>query len=103
MLLVHAAVVLLFLLLGVLFWRGKGAGLIAGYNTMSPWEKARIDERKLCRFMGKLMFALAACWAVAASGEIFRTAALLWAGMALFFATVIAGVIYANTGDRFKK
>ena len=31
---------------------GKGAWLIAGYNTMSQAEKRRYDEKKLCRAMG---------------------------------------------------
>ena len=31
---------------------GKGSGLIAGYNTASPEEKARYDEKILCRMVG---------------------------------------------------
>lgn len=103
MLIVHIVILLLFLLLGVLFWRGKGAALIAGYNTMPPREKERYDEKKLCRFMAKFMFALAACWAVAASSELFHAMILMQVGMALFFAVTFAGVIYANTKERFKK
>ena len=61
-LLAHLAVIALFLGLAALFSRGKGAFLIAGYNTASQKEKAKYDEKALCRFMGKLMFALAACW-----------------------------------------
>ena len=103
MLWVHLAVALLFVLLGVVFLRGKGAALIAGYNTASPEEKLEIDEKKLCRFMGKLMFILAACWLVAASSELFHSKALLWAGIALFLVVIVAGLIYANTGNRFEK
>ena len=51
--------ILLFFLLGVLFSMGRGAVLIAGYNTASKAEKEKYDEKALCRFMGKLMFALA--------------------------------------------
>ena len=97
------AVSLLFILLGIVFLRGKGAALIAGYNTASEEEKLEIDEKKLCRFMGKLMFALASCWLVAALSEVFHLKALLWVGIALFFVAVIGGVIYANTGHRFDK
>lgn len=100
---VHLAVSLLFVLLGIVFLRGKGTALIAGYNTASAEEKLEIDEKKLCHFMGKLMFVLAACWLVAASSEVFHLKALLWVGIALFFVAVISGVIYANTGYHYDK
>lgn len=45
---------------GTVFSLGKGAFLIAGYNTAPKREKEKYDEKALCRFMGKLMFALAA-------------------------------------------
>ena len=100
---VHLAVVLLFVALAVVFWRGKGASLIAGYNTASEEERMGTDEQKLCRFMSKLMLALALCWLVAASSEVFHLRALLWAGIALFLVVIVAGLIYANTGNRFEK
>lgn len=103
MLWVHLAVALLFALLGFVFLRGKGAALIAGYNTASEEERLEIDEKKLCRFMGKLMFVLAGCWAVAALSDVFHTKTLLWVGITLFLVAVIGGVIYANTGHRFEK
>ena len=100
---IHLSVVVLFVVLGVVFLRGKGANLISGYNTASVEEKMKTDEKKLCRFMGKLMFALAACWLVAASSEVFHTKALLGAGIVLFLVVIIVGLIYANTGRRFEK
>ena len=103
LLVVHLIITALFLLLGFLFSRGKGAGLIAGYNTASPEEKAKYDEKKLCEGMAKLMFALAGCWLVIASSEIFKTTVLLWIGLVLFFVVVIAGIVLMNTGNRFKK
>ncbi len=52
LLLAELAVTALFVGLGVLFSKGKGAFLIAGYNTMSKEKKARYDKNALCRFMG---------------------------------------------------
>ena len=98
MLVTHLITIAVFLFLGILFWNGKGAFLIAGYNTSSKKEK-----NKLCRFMGKFMFLLAACWLVIASSEIFKTMVLYWIGLGLFMVAIIAGIVYANTGDRFKK
>lgn len=60
MLIVHLVVAGIFLVLGTVFAFGKGAFLIAGYNTASAEEKAKYDEKKLCRAVSKLMFALAA-------------------------------------------
>lgn len=103
LLVVHLTVVCLFIVLGIVFASGRGAGLIAGYNTEPEWKKAKTDEKKLCKAMSVMMFALAVCWIVAALGEIFKTRVLLWIGMALFAAVIIAGLIYMNTGDRFRK
>ena len=38
--------------IAVLLLSGRGAWLIAGYNTSSPEEKQKYDEKRLCRFMG---------------------------------------------------
>ena len=103
MLVVNLIVIAFFVLMGILFARGKGMSLIAGYNTLSPREKEKYDKEKLCKAMSVMMFALAASWIVAALGEIFKTRVLLWIGMALFAAVIIAGLIYMNTGDRFRK
>lgn len=95
--------VVLFVILGIVFFRGKGAFLIAGYNTASQAEKSRTDEKALCRFMGKLMFLLAGCWLIVLSSALFDKRFLLWAGLAVFFVVIAGGVVYANTGNRFKK
>ena len=103
LLFLHLVATALFILLGVVFLRGKGSFLIAGHNTLPPEERTKVDEKKLTRFTGKLMFALAACWAVIACSEIFHTILLLWLGLALALITVIAGCIYSNTGNRFQR
>ena len=43
---VNICILALFFLLGLLFARGKGAGLIAGYNTMSAREKEKYDKKE---------------------------------------------------------
>ena len=48
----HLLVSASFLVLGIVFSRGKGTSLIAGYNTASPEEKQNIMKRssaRLCR------------------------------------------------------
>ena len=103
LLMMHLCFVALFLLLAVVFLQGKGSWLIAGYNTASPEEKARIDEKKLCRYMGRLMLALAGCWLLLAASEVFYITALLWVGIGLFLVVIVGGLIFLNTGGRIDR
>lgn len=91
------------IILGVVFLKGKGSFLISGYNTASRAAKEKIDEKKLCRAVGKLMFVIAGCFLIIMASDIFSRMWLLWLGLTLFFATCIGGVIYLNTGNRLKK
>ena len=100
---VHSGMILVFLLLGLVFSRGKGAFLIAGYNTAPKREKEKYDEQALCRFMGKIMFALAATWVPMTLSALLDRMWLLWLGLGLFFAVCIGGGVYMNTGHRFEK
>lgn len=102
-LIIHLGIAVLFAVLGVIFLKEKGAFLIAGYNTMSQDEKSKINEKKLCKFMGKFMLVLAACWLVIALSEGFQIRVLFWGGLVLFSVTIIVGIVYANTGNRFSE
>ena len=99
----HGIAVGLFIVLGIIFSCGKGAFLIAGYNTSSKEEKSHMDEKLLLRFMGKFMFFLAGCWIVIALGDGFHMISLHIIGIVLFLVAVAGAVVYANTGNRFKK
>jgi len=103
LLIIHIVMMTLFIVLGSVFMSGKGAWLIAGYNTSSAYEKSRTDEKALCRFMGRSMFVLAACWIPICLSAVIDKMWLLWAGLGLFFIAVMVIVIYANTGNRFRK
>ena len=100
---IHIALILLFLILGIVLWKGKGAWMIAGYNTSSEAEKSKYDEKSLCRFVAKLMFFYAACFAVSAVCTCLNSTTIYYCVMALFLIVTIAALIYANTGNRFKK
>lgn len=100
---IHGAIVGLFVILGLVFLSGRGSFLIAGYNTASEKEKAETDERKLCKYVGRLMFLFAGCFLVMMASEVFKKMWLLWLGLALVFGVAIGGVIFLNTGDRLKK
>lgn len=103
MLLIDGIVILLFIGLGILFLKGKGAFLIAGYNTASEEKKNTISEKALCGFMGKLMFVFAGCHLIIALSAVFDKAYLSWIGIGAYIVIAVGAVIYANTGNRFKK
>jgi hypothetical protein len=87
----------------MIFLRGKGAFLIAGYNTMNKEDKAKYDQEALCRFMGKSMFALAASMIFWILAELFRQEILIFVAWGLFTAVIIFTVAYLNTKNRFRK
>ena len=99
---VTVPLIALFLVLGVLLWNGKGAFLIAGYNTSSKEEKAKYNEKALCRFVAKLMFFCALCMVLFAIAPMVGTW-LMWLTQAVMLIVIIAAVVYANTGNRFRK
>ena len=101
--LINSLVALMFFVLGFLFSRGKGAFLIAGYNTSSREYKNKIDEKALCKAMSKMMYALAFSWLIVSLGCLLENNLLTWLGIAIFLAVIIAGLIYMNTGHRFEK
>ena len=92
--------ILLFLLLGILFFRGKGGFLIAGWNTMSPEERARYDEKAVFRNMSALMFSCAGCMVLLLLGEALKVEALSWAGALLLIPCVIFFVVRVNTAGK---
>ena len=100
---INGGIIVLFAALGVALLHGKGAFLIAGYNTMSDAERNAIDEERLCRFMGKLMLVLAGCWCVVTLFEARGPMTLFWVAVAAFLTITFGAVIYANTGNRFNK
>lgn len=99
----HGILISLFIVLGIIFSCGKGAFLIAGYNTSSKEEKSHTDKKLLLRFMGKLMFLLAGCWLIIALGDGFHIISLHIIGIVLAVISTVSAVVYANTDDRFKK
>jgi len=84
-LIVHIIPAVIFVVLGIVFSRGKGAFLIAGYNTSSSEEKAKYDKSALCTFVGKIMFAMAVCFLVIAISDLIDSTIPLWIGLSLFF------------------
>lgn len=101
--LVLSLVILAFFSVGVVFFNGKGAFLIAGLNTMTENEKKKYDTFAVCRFMGKMMFSLSASMIFWLIAVVYNKDFLFVIGFILFMAITIFGVIYMNIDNRFIK
>lgn len=88
---------------GIVLCRGKGADLIAGYNTASPEERSRWDEEALCRATGVLLLGLLALMELVLLGCVLGVTALMWTGMGLFAAATAGGILYINKSKRFRR
>ncbi|MFC4714350.1 DUF3784 domain-containing protein [Planococcus dechangensis] len=97
------AAVLVLVLLGLYMMQGKGAFLIAGYNTMPKNEKAKYDGPAMARFVGKLLMALACSMLVWFAGMILEKSWMFYIGVAMFLGFSGFALIYMNTGGRFLK
>lgn len=99
--LVQLGGMLLFLTMSLVLLQGKGAILIAGYNTLSAEEKAKYDEAALCRATGRLLLGITFSMALIFVGEFFQQDWLLIVGIILMIAIAMGGVIHMNTGNRY--
>ena len=83
---------------------GKGTGLIAGYNTMSPEEKKRYDGPALARFTGKILLVIGLATLPYSVGIFcFGLEWLTWVYLTVVIGLSVFAAIYCNTGNRFKK
>ena len=94
---------LFFVVLGIVFLCGKGSFLIAGYNTMTPQEKAEWDEKALCKAVGVMMFVIAAWFTVIWLSSWLHNYILLTVGILSFIVAVIGYAVYINTSNKFKR
>lgn len=99
---ISGIIIIVFIGLGFVLMRGKGACLIAGYNTMPEDEKAKYDVIALCKFMGKMMFLFAFSMVFWVFSEILEQNWLFVVGIILFIGTMLFLLIYTNTKNRFK-
>ena len=91
------------IILGIVLCCGKGAFLIAGYNTSSPEERAKYDEKALCRAVGGLVLVIVGSVELLMLGLVLDMTALVWGGGILMAGSTVFGLIYINTSKRFKR
>ncbi|WP_214723126.1 DUF3784 domain-containing protein [Exiguobacterium sp. s143] len=100
---VYFVILVPLLVFAIVLSRGKGASLLAGYNTLSESKKEHYDEVALCQFMGKIMYGVCFSILLFAGSELFGYYSLFTLGVMLLFFLIVFAVVYSNTSDRFKK
>ena len=83
----------------------KAVDLIAGVNTATKEERAKLDEEALSSFVGNMLISCSLILFVGGALPIIfdvpeYLASVSWV---IFVLIIVSGVIYANTGNRFKK
>lgn len=94
---VFSFLTLIFLIFGVIFYRGRGVSLIAGYNSMNDEEKEKINETKLLRAMRNMSFSLAFSTGIWMISSLLNENILFYIGLILFLISIIATIFYINT------
>ncbi|MDN7244102.1 DUF3784 domain-containing protein [Planococcus shenhongbingii] len=100
---INLIVLIPFLIFAIALSKGKGAFLIAGYNTLPDSEKAQYDETAVCKFMGKIMYGICFSIFLWFLSDLLEIPHLFVMGMLLFISLIIFSLVYVNTGNRFKK
>ncbi|SDD31762.1 protein of unknown function [Exiguobacterium indicum] len=100
---VYVVILIPMLVFAIVLSRGKGASLLAGYNTMSESKKETYDEVALCKFMGKIMYGISFSLLLIAFSEISGYSFLFIVGFVLLVFFIIFAGVFTNTKNRFKK
>lgn len=96
-------IMLLLIAMSIVLLMGKGAWLIAGYNTLSREEKAKYDSAALCKFIGKYLLSIGLLMPAIPVGGILEINWLSIVYIAYVLISAIFVMVYCNTGNRFKK
>ena len=93
----------LMIILSIVMLMGHGSSLIAGYNTKSKSEKEKYDAPALSKFMGKILLPLAILVILMGIERLHELSWFIVAWVIAFVGILVIAIIYANTGNRFKK
>lgn len=100
---VFSILIVLFIVLGNVFHSGKGLSIVAGYNTMSEEQKAKINEQELLKAMGNMSFGLAFSLMFWVASSLYDRNDLFIIGLILFLVILFGTIIHVNTSDKFKR
>ncbi|OUO76015.1 hypothetical protein B5F53_17755 [Blautia sp. An249] len=84
-------------ILSIVLISGHGSWLIAGYNTASKEEKAKYNEKKLCRTMGIGMSIIAILLLIMELLENILPAFFIYVSLGIILVDVVVIIILGNT------
>ena len=87
----------IFLIISIILLSGHGSWFISGYNTASKEEKAKYDEKKLCRTTGFGMAVIAVLILVMGLFEDVLTASFAYISLGIIFVDVLLMIVFCNT------
>ena len=90
-------VFVIFAVLSLILLSGHGANLIAGYNTSSKGEKAKVNEKKLCRVIGAGMLLITVLILVMLLGEAVLPASFAYVTLGAILVDCVVMIVLANT------
>jgi hypothetical protein len=90
-------------ILAVFLLRGKGAFLLAGYNTMSEEKRAKYNMPEICRFFGRVLIVFMALFLLSHVAILSGISWLYTVGIVLAIVILLGACIYANKSKRFRK
>lgn len=99
------AIVLPLLSLSAYMWAtGRGAMLIAGYNTSPKAVRDQYDARAMAKFVGRMLTAFLVMLLVGLESLILTESTILfWILIAATIGIMLASLVYMNTGRKFLK
>ncbi len=91
------AAFIVFTIFSVVLLSGHGSGLISGYNVATKEEKAKYNEKRLCRTMGAGMAVIAFFILISGIFENILPAGFMYVLIGVIVADIIVIVILSNT------
>ena len=90
-------VFVLFLIISIILLSGHGSWFISGYNTASKEEKAKYDEKKLCKTTGFGMAVIAVLILVIGLFEDVLPASFAYISLGIILVDVLLMIVVCNT------
>ena len=88
---------IVFAVFSIVLLLGRGSWLISGYNTASKEEKAKYNEKKLCRVMGSGMAVIAVLILIMGVFESILPVFFVYISIGIILADVAVMLILGNT------
>ncbi len=90
-------VLVLLVIFSIILLTGHGSWLIAGYNTSSKEEKAKYNEKRLCRIVGSGMMIVSVLVFISQMFENVLPASFAYWMLGIIFLDVVVMLILGNT------